>query len=458
MFNGEDHLDDCLSSIRRQRYRRIEIVVVDDGSTDGTADIVRAHAAEDRRVRLVQRPNGGLSAARNTGLAAATGEFVTYVDGDDEVTAEGLAAAMTSLRATGSDVAVLEYGRLDDEGTRPGAPWIRRLHRVARPKVTLAECPDVLVNATAWGKVFRRDFHDRAGLRFVEGVIYEDQAFTAQAYAQARSIDVLDVTGYLWRVNESSMSQGQVTAANLRGRLRAAHDALAALEAHPAARAERALQQLRYNLTNSALKLERADEEYLDVFIEGLPPILAAAPADRYAAEVPAEFRVVYALIAGGHREAVWRFVRAEGMQPQMHRSGPEPAGWTVYLPGWGSDPIPPETYVGTGSQLRPQVVVRSAWAEGAALVVAVDAWVPTVDLASVPPTLSASVDGTELRVEADPSAPPVEVTSRQGACRRYPLARWRVLGIPATSRGVDLRLEFSAGPFSRTVTRKVRP
>ena len=156
-----------------------------------------------------------------------------------------------------------------------------------------------------------------------------DQIVTAEAYLDGRRHRHLRAcTAYTWRRMESSISQGQVTAAAVHAR----HDAIDAVLEDSASHcrtyaSERALQYLRYNIPNSVLKLERADDAYLDALIERVPPVVAAAPADRYAAEVPAQYRVLYALLAAGDREAIWRYVRAEGMQSEMHPSGLEPPG-----------------------------------------------------------------------------------------------------------------------------------
>ena len=456
VYNVEQYLDACLESIRTQRYRSIEIVVVDDGSPDDSMAIARRHAAKDSRIRIVERPNGGLSAARNTGVEAATGEFLTFVDSDDLLTADGLATAMTSLQATGSDIAVLQYGRLRGGKPAKGAPWIRRLHAQGRTRATLDDCPEVMVHASAWSKVYRRDFYDSAGLHFVS-VVNEDQAFSAEAYAKARAFDVLETTGYLWRVNESSMSQGpeMVTVDGVLARIQAVDDSLAVLANRPAARAERAVQYLGTWLTNSLLKLERADDAYLDVLIQRTPAIVDAAPPDRYAREVSAQYRVLYALLRNGDRGAIRRFVQAEGMQPQMHPSGPEPAGFTAYLPGWQVDDVAPEAYVLTAEQTAMHLKVRGARKEQGDLVVDLAAWFSNVDLSGYDPQLTVKTDGDVA--EALPGGEPHVVTSRQGAQRRYAGSGWTV-----TFKDVGRRLPrritvtLEAGPFAGTASARI--
>jgi CDP-glycerol glycerophosphotransferase len=190
-YQVEDFLDDCLVSLRFQRYREVEIIVVDDGSPDRSAEIARRHARRDLRVRLVTRQNGGLSAARNTGIEHARGEFLTFVDSDDVVTLDAYTSAINALRESGSDFVVSCYDRLENKKRVPAGTWIRATHARKRLGVDLDSFPQAMVNAVAWSKTYRREFWDRAGLRFPEGRIYEDQPVSAAAFARAKAFDVV---------------------------------------------------------------------------------------------------------------------------------------------------------------------------------------------------------------------------------------------------------------------------
>ena len=124
-YQVEDFLDECLVSLRFQRYREVEIIVVDDGSPDRSGEIARRHARRDLRVRVVTRENGGLSAARNTGIEHARGEFLTFVDSDDVVTPDAYTSAIDALRESGSDFVVSCYDRLENKKRVPAGSWIR---------------------------------------------------------------------------------------------------------------------------------------------------------------------------------------------------------------------------------------------------------------------------------------------------------------------------------------------
>ena len=439
VYNAADLVEESLRSVLDQQYRNVEIIVVDDGSTADRLAVVRACAARHPRVTVLSPPNGGVGIARRTGTEAATGEYLTYVDSDDTVTRTGIQVAMDGLRRSGSDVAVMPYQRREGDVIRPAAPWIRAVHARPAEGVVLADRPDVLVNAIPGGKIFRRAFWDEHGFVYPTVLLAGDQQVAAEAFLKARTLDITGVPGYTWRRMATSISQGHVTAAAVHARHDAMDRVLEILEPLPAVREERVLQYLRHNVPNSLLKLERADDAYLAALVERVPHVVAAAPPDRYAAEIPAQYRVLHALLAADDRAAVWRYVAAEGMQPEMHPSGLEPHGHTVYLPGWGRDAVPPEAYVLTAEQTAARAIVRSAHRDGADLVLDVAAWFPNVELSA--PQLEVKTDGDVVDVRAD--GEPHVVASRQGAERRYLHSGWTV-----TLRGVARR-----APRALTVT-----
>jgi glycosyltransferase involved in cell wall biosynthesis len=206
-YDVEEWLADSLASVLDQSHRDLEVVVVDDGSTDATGDIADGIAAADPRVRVVHQANAGLGAARNVGARHATGDLLAFVDSDDLLHPRAYERLVGSLERTGSDVAIGAVERLRGE-ERFMTPLMRQNHRAALASVRIDDAPLLLADVFAWNKVFRRSFWDEHGLAFPERVSYEDQPTITQALVHAR-IDSLTDPVYLWRVRADGSSISQ---------------------------------------------------------------------------------------------------------------------------------------------------------------------------------------------------------------------------------------------------------
>ncbi|WP_107418160.1 bifunctional glycosyltransferase/CDP-glycerol:glycerophosphate glycerophosphotransferase, partial [Streptomyces albidoflavus] len=222
VYNVEEYLDACLASLGRQTMRDLEVVMVDDGSTDSSARIAQAHAARDSRFRLVQQENAGLGAARNTGVRHATGEYLAFVDSDDVIPEDAYALMLDTLERSGSDFVTGNVHRLKTDGTTEQSPMFRRAMSTTRPTTHVLRDWDLLGDRIACNKVFRKDFWDKHALAFPEGVLFEDIPVIVPAHFLAGSVDVLSDTVYLWRDRHGSIS-------NKRALPRAVHDRTAAV-------------------------------------------------------------------------------------------------------------------------------------------------------------------------------------------------------------------------------------
>lgn len=225
IYNVERYLYECLESVRTQNYPDIEVLMIDDGSPDGSASIAREFAKKDRRFRLIQKTNGGLGAARNTGIRLAKGKFITFVDSDDAVSYFAYRELVSSVATSGSDFAVGSVERW--RGNRRWKDqWVGRVHAKNRRGITLEDLPEVTLDVFAWNKVFKTDFFREVVKEFPEGILYEDQVPTARAYTRAKSFDVLEAVTYYWRVREdgSSITQNKLTERDLGDRIAVARE------------------------------------------------------------------------------------------------------------------------------------------------------------------------------------------------------------------------------------------
>ncbi|WP_295656446.1 glycosyltransferase family 2 protein, partial [uncultured Nocardioides sp.] len=218
-YGVEHWLPESLDSLLTSTHRPLDVVVVDDGSPDASGEIAEEYAARDDRVRVVHTANAGLGAARNVGTAHVRGDYLAFLDSDDVVPASAYATMVGGLEASGSDFAtgsVLRWEPPPPAGLGlHEPPWMRRLHRPAR-SIRIGERPEVLGDVFAWNKVFRRSFWDDAGLRWSEGVRYEDQPTTTRAFVRG-TFDVVPDIVYHWRIRDdgSSITQQRSSLADL---------------------------------------------------------------------------------------------------------------------------------------------------------------------------------------------------------------------------------------------------
>lgn len=218
VYDVEAYLPAALDSVLAQSHRNLEVVVVDDGSNDGSGAVADEYAARDPRVKVVHTENRGLGAARNEGQRHATGELLAFADSDDVVPPDAYAVLLKQLQRTGADFVTGSVARWEGDALTE-LPWMRRLHQT-RQAVPIESHPEILGDVFAWNKLFRREFWDGAGLAWAEGIRYEDQPTTTQAYVAARRFGVIPDVVYHWRIRHdgSSITQQRSSLDDLRDR------------------------------------------------------------------------------------------------------------------------------------------------------------------------------------------------------------------------------------------------
>ncbi|WP_084499483.1 bifunctional glycosyltransferase/CDP-glycerol:glycerophosphate glycerophosphotransferase [Brevibacterium album] len=296
VYNVQAYLPRFLASLAAQTYRNLEILIIDDGSPDRSAQIARAWALLDPRIRVVSRENGGLGAARNTGAEEARGEYITFADSDDELAPDAISAMLSTLRRTGSDFVVGTIVRL--QGNRKWIPhWARSAHRETRRSITLAEHPQMMLDVFACNKLWRTSFFREVVGGFPTGIAYEDQEPSLKSYLGASAFDVIPDQVYYWRVRDdgSSLSQQKTKLRDLEDRLQVTQASARLILAHAdrAVREEWFRKLLAYDFIQYAEQVPRTGPEYFEVLSRGLREIL-----DLFD-EVPWEAVPIYPRLAG---------------------------------------------------------------------------------------------------------------------------------------------------------------
>jgi CDP-glycerol glycerophosphotransferase len=353
-YGVEEYFDECLASIAGQNFRNFEAILVDDASPDGSLAIAERYAAADVRFRVVRRENGGLGAARNTGIRVARGKYLTFVDSDDALPVGALWALVSSARRTGSEIVVGSVRRFDRaRAWRPS--WVNRVHFEARSAITLREFPALLRNLYTWNKLFDRRFFLAQGLWFREGVPYEDQPIVSQLYNRARSIDLLTEVVYHYRNREdrTSISQQTWTMADLRARVEAFRLTREALLAEaPQEIYEAWLQTLFDSHLHWYLKSRgTSDDEFWKTIREVVLEFTDGAPQylwDR----TPPIYRVMLELTRQDRREELQAMALIEKQPRDNAKSEVRPDGILVQLPGYDDPTLPDDLFLQRPEQL----------------------------------------------------------------------------------------------------------
>lgn len=198
-FNAGDFIDRCLKSILNQSGVSLEVIVVDDGSADDTVAKAEKHSHSAHPVTVLTGTNEGPARARNRGIDAARGKYITFADADDEVLPGAYATLVDSLERTGSDIATGAYVRVGSAG-RSRPKLTARVHARQRLAVRLDDMPELLEEPVLWNKVYRHDFWSRHVGEMWGFSNYEDQEPVYRALVGAAAIDVLTTDVYAWRL------------------------------------------------------------------------------------------------------------------------------------------------------------------------------------------------------------------------------------------------------------------
>lgn len=216
VFNAERHLDRCLDSLLSQTLQDIEIICVDDASTDSSAAVLDSRASVDARLRVLHLDkNQGVSACRNAGMDISNGEYIAFVDSDDFVDTAMYEALYTKAAAESLDIAKAGVRGFDPASGKPVDPWYGMdLDR----RISCQHKAFFLYGFTS--AVFKRSFLEKHSIRFPEGLILnEDPVFTSKAVLLADKLALVGGVRYYYTANLQSVTHNSATLRHLESQL-----------------------------------------------------------------------------------------------------------------------------------------------------------------------------------------------------------------------------------------------
>lgn len=214
VYNVADYLEKCVDSVLANDCTDTEILLVDDGSTDGKSGPLcdAIAAAHPELITVIHQQNQGLGGARNTGLERAKGEYLLFIDSDDYISADTLATLRRALAEQPADMVIFSFQYTTDTGLLPAEPNSLPKNRV----LTLRENPELLIcNPAAWLRIWRRELFTSTGIRFPHRVWYEDLHTTGKCLCHAKSVVVLDAPLYFYVLRQGSIMRNSNTLRNL---------------------------------------------------------------------------------------------------------------------------------------------------------------------------------------------------------------------------------------------------
>lgn len=208
IYNGEKYIEICLNSIVNQTLKDWELILIDDGSTDKTPELLSNYV--NKNIHLISKSNEGVSIARNKGLDIAKGEYILFVDADDILYPEALSTLYNSLKKVKVDYLRYEYQTIDEKGNSLYPNYGAKLRKkVSNQTIDATDCIIHIVRNEffLWSGVFRKEIIDKYHLRFLEGCTYnEDTLFMLQFFMHSKTHVYLPKTLYGYRKFEGAVT------------------------------------------------------------------------------------------------------------------------------------------------------------------------------------------------------------------------------------------------------------
>lgn len=209
VYNVAQYLPQCVDSILSQDYGDLEVILIDDGSTDASGELCDRYAAKDSRVRVIHQKNGGAAAAKNAGLRIASGDYLTFADSDDYLEPGAYSFLMKTLQETGADAVQGSFREV-----------YRNRTEEQRISEEILEDYDYLLRflkdfscALLWNKLYQRELFE--GVFFEEGHKIDDEYFTYQGFLEPRKVVRIDRIIYNYRKRSSSVMSSPASAERL---------------------------------------------------------------------------------------------------------------------------------------------------------------------------------------------------------------------------------------------------
>lgn len=204
IYNVEALLPRCIDSLIGQQYQNIEIILVNDGSTDSSEAVCREYLNRDSRIKLINKENGGLSSARNAGLKLSKGEYIFFVDSDDYVTSDFCSVGVDGFLNHSADVVIFGFNNIFVDTNKIIKKHCRKSRVISKEEALKGTLIDGYINSLAWNKAYKRELFDN--IKYPEGMVFEDVGTTYKIFDKANTIYISSNITYNYELRNGSIS------------------------------------------------------------------------------------------------------------------------------------------------------------------------------------------------------------------------------------------------------------
>ena len=203
IYKVEKYLDKCIEAIVNQTYKNLEIILIDDGSTDNCPAICDKWAEKDNRIVVIHKENGGLSDARNAGIAVATGDYIGFVDSDDYIEPDMYEKLLGVIHATDSDIASCNLRVVYENGDETYAYKDTDIINVFDTATAMSALIDDSLRQVVWNKLYKNEIVKK--IPFDVGKCHEDEFWSYKAIGKASKVSLIEYTGYNYLQRKDSI-------------------------------------------------------------------------------------------------------------------------------------------------------------------------------------------------------------------------------------------------------------
>ncbi|WP_433959366.1 CDP-glycerol glycerophosphotransferase family protein [Cytobacillus horneckiae] len=314
IYNVEKYLEECIDSLVNQTLNNIEIILVNDGSTDSSGVIADRYANNYENVSVYHKVNGGLGQARNYGTKYASGDYIAFVDSDDYLTHDAYSKLYNTIVESDSDIAIGNVVRFNSTKIYPSVLH-QKVFSEDKLNAHISKNPELMYDTTAWNKIFKRKFWEKHNLNFPEGMLYEDLPVTIPAHFLAKSVDVITDVIYYWRARDEgdqSITQQRTDLRNLVDRLKAVKmvDQYFQNNVHDSQlKIAKDFKALDTDLLVYLNQLDNADETYIKTYLDEVSLYLSTVETEAFN-KLKAIDRLKYHFVEQKDKEKVLEIIK----------------------------------------------------------------------------------------------------------------------------------------------------